>query len=78
MKEISFIVEFDEMNNTQIEELWKYLLDKNIKFHFLKEQKYKEVLDKALEYIKNNVKDDWGIVETSIVWKLEAILKEVE
>lgn len=55
-KKYSCIVEFDEMNDTQIEELWKYLLDKNIKFHvlkanddYLKEQKKTELMQEIKE-----------------------------
>ena len=37
MNEYSFIVEFDEMGENQINKLWEYLSEKNIKFHVLEE-----------------------------------------
>lgn len=36
MNECSCIVEFDEMDKKQVNKLWEYLLEKNIKFHVLK------------------------------------------
>ena len=37
MNEYSFIVEFDEMSENQINKLWEYLEARNIKFHVLEE-----------------------------------------
>lgn len=44
----------------------------------MKNKEYKETINDALEFIKNSVKDDWSIVETSVIWNLESILKEVK
>lgn len=41
MNEYSFIVEFDEMGENQINKLWEYLSEKNIKFHVLKDEDLK-------------------------------------
>lgn len=84
MNECSFIVEFDEINDKQIDELWKYLLEKNIKFHvlkandnFLKEQKYKEVIGKLEKYLRSNeYSKDYKYSNCRTT--LSNILKEVE
>lgn len=51
----SFIIEFDEMTDKQINNLTDYFNDNEIKFHVLKSnyelKKQKEVIDKAIEYI---------------------------
>lgn len=44
-----------------------YLEDEN--------EKLRLRIHNAIEYIKYNIKDDWSIVETSVVWKIEEILK---
>ena len=41
MGEYSFIVEFDEMSKNQINKLWEYLSERNIKFHVLKDEDLK-------------------------------------
>ncbi len=41
MNEYSFIVEFDEMSENQINKLWEYLSERNIKFHVLKDEDLK-------------------------------------
>lgn len=52
MNEYSFIVEFDEMSENQINKLWEYLSERNIKFHVLKDEDLKnknQELKKQLE-----------------------------
>ena len=41
MNEYSFIVGFDEMSENQINKLWEYLSERNIKFHVLKDEVWK-------------------------------------
>lgn len=59
MNKISFIIEFDEVSKTQEEQLTEFIEKTGIKFHVLendndlkKYEKYKEVIDRAIEYIK--------------------------
>lgn len=66
MNECSCIVEFDEMDKKQVNKLWEYLLEKNIKFHvlksnddYLKEQtlaKENQELKKQLDYFEHHIK----------------------
>ena len=58
MNKISFIIEFDEVSKTQEEQLTEFIEKTGIKFHVLendndlkKYEKYKEVIDRAREYI---------------------------
>ena len=58
MNKISFIIEFDEVSKTQEEQLTEFIEKTGVKFQVLesdndlkKNQKYKEVIDKAIEYI---------------------------
>lgn len=60
MNKISFIIEFDEVSKTQEEQLTEFIENTGIKFHVFesdndlkKYKKYKEVIDKARECIKN-------------------------
>lgn len=53
----SFILQFDNISNDEINELGKILIHNNIKYHVLKSdmelkenQKYKEVINKAIKY----------------------------
>ena len=92
MNKISFIIEFDEVSKTQEEQLTEFIEKTGIKFHVLendndlkKYEKYKEVIDEALEYIGN-----WLIIneeteeycmpytfDSSNLKKIHDILKEV-
>ena len=60
MNEYSFIVEFDEMSESQINKLWEYLSEKNIKFHVLKDEDLKnenqELKKRLEEHIKAELK----------------------
>ena len=42
MKECSFIIEFDEISENQVNKLWEFLENKNIKFHVLKDEDFKK------------------------------------
>ena len=60
MNKISFIIEFDEVSKTQEEQLTEFIEKTGIKFHVLendndlkKYEKYKEVIDETIKYIKN-------------------------
>ena len=57
----SFILEIDDISKDDINELVNILSDNKIKFHVLKSdkelkenQKYKEVINKAIDYINSN------------------------
>lgn len=54
----SFIIEFDEMTDKQINNLTDYFNNNKIKFHVLKSdyelKKEKEVINKAIEFYENN------------------------
>ena len=59
MDKISFIIEFDEVSKTQKKQLTEFIEKTEIKLHVLesdndlkKYKKYKEVIDKAIEYIR--------------------------
>lgn len=61
MNKISFIIEFDEVSKTQEEQLTEFIEKTGIKFHVLendndlkKYEKYKEVIDKAIEYVEEH------------------------
>ena len=55
MNEYSFIVEFDEMSENQINKLWEYLSERNIKFHVLKDEDLKNENQQKefIEYLEN-------------------------
>lgn len=81
----SFILEIDDISKDDMNELISVLANNHIKFHMLKSykelkenQKYKEVINKAIEYIEQHailVTD--GTITTNKHEILE-ILKEVE
>lgn len=52
MNEYSFIVEFDEMSENQINKLWEYLSERNIKFHVLKDEDLKNENQKLKKQLK--------------------------
>ena len=65
MNKISFIIEFDEVSKTQEEQLAEFIEKTGIKFHVLendndlkKYEKYKEVIDKITDLIKQYGKYD--------------------
>ena len=63
MNEYSFIVEFDEISENQINKLWEYLEARNIKFHVLEEdlknenQKLKKQLNEKI-VLEMKLKDE--------------------
>ena len=74
MNKISFIIEFDEVSKTQKEQLTEFIEKTGIKFHVLendndlkKYEKYKEVIDETIKYIRNH----------QLVFK-DATLEEIE
>ncbi len=83
----SFILEIDDISKDDMNELISVLANNHIKFHVLKSdkelneiKKYKEVIDKAINYINNNivgidVKSDNIMLNRT---ELLDILKEVE
>ena len=86
MNKISFIIEFDEVSKTQEEQLTEFIEKTGIKFQVLesdndlkKYKKYKEVINKAIEWVKDwtHGANDW-FEEDSKPSELLDILKEVE
>lgn len=82
MNKISFIIEFDEVSKTQEEQLAEFIKKTGIKFHVLesdndlkKYKKYKEAIDRAIEYLEAKRIREKVIVDIDV---LEGILKEVE
>ena len=82
MNEISFIIEFDEVSKTQEEQLAEFIEKTGIKFHVLesdndlkKYKKYKEVIDRVIEYLEAKRIREKAIVDIDV---LEGILKEVK
>lgn len=83
----SFIIEFDEMTDKQMNNLTDYFNNNEIKFHVLKSnyelKKQKEVIDKAIEYIekdyysKNTFDIDNIGMTTNKLLQVRNILKEV-
>ena len=62
----SFILEIDDISKDDINELVNILSDNKIKFHVLKSdkelkenQKYKEVINKAIKYIEENKQHEY-------------------
>ena len=81
MNKISFIIEFDEVSKTQEEQLTEFIEKTGIKFHVLendndlkKYEKYKEVIDRAIDYLETKRIREKAIVDVDV---LEGILKEV-
>ena len=86
MNKISFIIEFDEVSKTQEEQLTEFIEKTGIKFQVLesdndlkKYKKYKEVIDKAIEWVKDwtHGANDW-FEEDSKPSELLDILKGVK
>ena len=84
--EDKFIIEFDEVSKTQEEQLTEFIEKTGIKFQVLesdndlkKYKKYKEVINKAIEWVKDwtHGANDW-FEEDSKPSELLDILKEVE
>ena len=92
MNKISFIIEFYEVSKTHEEQLTEFIEKTGIKFQVLesdndlkKYKKYKEVIDKAIEYIEWFRKDNMEFYKNKCVALtisecdgLLDILKEVE
>ena len=51
---------------------WKYKLLKQ------ENQQLNDRIEKALSIIKEKVKDEYGIIDTGVVWEIESILKGVK
>lgn len=83
----SFIIEFDEMADKQINNLTDYFNNNEIKFHVLKSnyelEKQKEAIDHVVEYIekeyysKNTVDIDSIGLTTDKLLQVRKFLKEV-
>ncbi len=72
----SFIIEFDEMTDKQINNLTDYFNNNEIKFHVLKSnyelKKKKEINQKAIEYINQHwVIDDPVLFKNDLLQILE-------
>ena len=83
MNKISFIIEFDEVSKTQEEQLTEFIEKTEIKFQVLesdndlkKYKKYKEVIDKAIEFTNKNW-GTWCTHHLEYMTELQDILKEV-
>ena len=86
----SFILEIDEISKDDMNELISVLSDNKIKFHVLKSdkelkenQKYKEVINKAIELLGNykhysTPDEEQNSANEDLVEKVLDILKEVE
>ena len=82
----SFILEIDDISKDDINELVNILSDNKIKFHVLKSdkelkenQKYKEVINKAIDLINHDyVYDSNAFEDRTFQQDLLKILKEVE
>lgn len=57
MNEYSFIVEFDEMSENQINKLWEYLSERNIKFHVSKDDE-----NIYIEYTKDDLINSYNVL----------------
>lgn len=57
MNEYSFIVEFDEMSENQINKLWEYLSERNIKFHVSKDDE-----NIYTEYTKDDLINSYNVL----------------
>lgn len=78
----SFILEIDNISKDDINEFISVLANNHIKFHMLKSykelkenQKYKEVINKAIEYLESKRVREKAIIDVDV---LQGILKEVE
>lgn len=70
---------------TKLEELHDFYFEKYTDLHQenqrLKEMKYKTLIDlqdridRALKLIKENVKDEYGIIDVATVWEVERVLE---
>ena len=88
MNKISFIIEFDEVSKTQEEQLAEFIEKTGIKFHVLesdndlkKYKKYKQVIDKAIEYINKMFETGFyndDIPCELIINKMEKMIKELK
>ena len=66
INKISFIIEFDDVSKTHEEQLTEFIEKTGIKFQVLesdndlkKYKKYKEVIDKAIEYLNQPNRDNF-------------------
>ena len=82
MNKISFIIEFDEVSKTQEEQLSEFIEKTGIKFHVLesdndlkKYKKYKEVIDKAIEYLNQPNRDNFDFSKAIL---LDILQKDYE
>lgn len=57
MNEYSFIVEFDEMSENQINKVWEYLSERNIKFHVSKDDE-----NIYIEYTKDDLINSYNVL----------------
>lgn len=73
MNEYSFIVEFDEMGENQINKLWEYLSEKNIKFHVLKDEDLKNENQKLKKQLNEKI-----VLEMKLKDELEGKRKEYQ
>lgn len=78
----NFILEIDNISKDDINEFISVLANNHIKFHMLKSykelkenQKYKEVINKAIEYLESKRVREKAIIDVDV---LQGILKEVE
>ena len=83
MNKISFIIEFYEVSKTHEEQLTEFIEKTGIKFQVLesdndlkKYKKYKEVIDKAIEFTNKNW-GTWCTHHLEYMTELQDILKEV-
>ena len=74
MNKISFIIEFDEVSKTQEEQLTEFIEKTGIKFHVLENdndlkeyEKYKEVIDKAIEYLEQPYRDNFDYSKSQLL-----------
>ena len=59
MKKCGFIIEFDEISENQVNKLWEFLENKNIKFHVLKDEDLKNENQQKefIEWLENESKE---------------------
>lgn len=57
MNKYSFIIEFDEMSENQINKLWEYLSERNIKFHVSKDDE-----NIYIEYTKDDLINSYNVL----------------
>ena len=73
MNEYSFIVEFDEMSENQINKLWEYLSERNIKFHVLKDEDLKNENQELKKQLNEKI-----VLEMKLKEELEDKRKEYQ